>query len=447
MFQRTHQATSVRRPRPTMRGWGLLGAGVVVLAASAFFARSDLLFGGLVLVTCPLAAMLSVTIDRPRLSATRTFSPEVVAIDETTTVTTTARNQAALPTPAAVWRERAPLGLAVQDAAPFPRLAGHSPTTDNGRDTVTLRQRVTASRRGAHDIGPLIVTRTDPFGLAYGEFSIGQPKQLLVTPRVTALPRGELDIAKSEGTEHELLRHSIPSADELIAREYRPGDPLRRVHWRATARHDKLMVRQEEQRSNPEAWMLFDTQRDTRRDPHQQFGHEQDPAFEAVVELVASIAVHLLDQGFVVSVVETGPRQLAGRTGAGRSGTLGTSTPTFDLGGADQLLLAELAGVEQSTQPRDDYIGELSAGLRRSGRAVPVFAVLLDGSLDELGALGSLRPMCEPAVAFIGETADPMVAETLGRAGWFCAPFDRATGTLVTWQRALARHRAVSHSG
>jgi uncharacterized protein (DUF58 family) len=447
MFEHPHQATALRRPRPTMRGWGLLVAGVIVLATSAFFGRSDLLFVGLFLVMCPLAAMLSVTIDKPRLTASRTFSPEVVAIDETTTVATTVRNHGVLPAPAAMWRERASRGLAVQDAQPFPRLAGHSPTAHNGRDTVTLRQRVTANRRGAHDVGPLIVSRTDPFGLAYGEFSIGQPKQLVVTPRVTALPRGELDIAKSEGTEHELIRHSIPSADELIAREYRPGDPLRRVHWRATARHDKLMVRQEEQRSNPEAWMLFDTHRSARRDSHQPLGREQDPAFEAVVELVASVGVHLLDEGFVVSVVETAPRQLAGRTGAGRSGTLGTSTPTYDLGGADQLFLAELAGIVQSTETRDDYVGELSAGLRRSGRAVPVFAVVLDGSLEELGALAALRPMCEPAVAFIGATADPRIAESLAEAGWFCVPLAGATDTLAAWQRAVAWHRAVSHSG
>jgi uncharacterized protein (DUF58 family) len=447
MFEHPHKATAVRRPRPTLRGGGLFASGVAVLVASAFFGRSDLLFVGLFLVTCPLAAMLSVTIDRPRLTAARTFSPEVVAIGEIATVTTTVRNHAALPTPAATWREHASQGLVVQDAEPFPRLAGHTPTTHNGRDSVMLRQRVTAGRRGAHDIGPLIISRTDPFGLAYGEFSIGQPKQLLVTPRVTRLPRGELDIAKSEGTEHELIRHSIPSADELIAREYRPGDPLRRVHWRATARHDKLMVRQEEQRSNPEAWILFDTHRAARRDPRQPSGHEQDPAFEAVVELVASIGIHLLDEGFVVSVVETASRQLAGRTGAGRSATLGTSTPTYDLGGADQLLLAELAGVVQSTRSRDDYVGELSAGLRRSGRAVPVFAVLLDGSLDELGALGALRPMCEPAVAFIGATAGPAVVDALREAGWFCVPLEGADDTLAAWKRTLVRHRAVSHSG
>ena len=42
------------------------------------------------------------------------------------------------------------------------------------------------------------------------------------------------------------------------------------------------------------------------------------------------------------------PRQLGGRTGAGRSGTMGSTTPTYDLGGADRLLLADLASIEQT---------------------------------------------------------------------------------------------------
>ncbi|ERK62194.1 hypothetical protein N136_04821, partial [Leifsonia aquatica ATCC 14665] len=224
--------------------------------------------------------------------------------------------------------------------APFPRLGPHEANAAHGRDTAVLRQDVTADKRGSHPVGPLVISRTDPFGIAYGEYALGQPRTLLVTPRVVPLANGVLDVAHSEGTEHELLRHSIPSADELIAREYRPGDPLRRVHWRATARHDQLMVRQEEQRSNPEAWLLLDT----------RGGIAGEAAFEDQVDLIASVGVHLLDQGFAVSAVETAERQLNGRSGAGRSGTLGAMSPTYDLGGADRLLLADLASIEPGVE-------------------------------------------------------------------------------------------------
>jgi uncharacterized protein (DUF58 family) len=407
---------------------------VVALVASAWLGRTDVLFVGVFLTVLPLAAMISVTWDRPRLAIARSFHPDVIAAGERTTIVTTARNLAARPSPPARWREFAPPSIDVQGRAPFPRLGQHETGGGRGRDTVVLRQDVLAEKRGSHPIGPLVISRTDPFGIAYAEYAIGQPRSLLVTPRFVPLERGELDVAHSEGTEHELLRHSIPSADELIAREYRPGDPLRRVHWRATARHDKLMVRQEEQRSNPEAWLLLDT----------RGGLADERGFEDQIDLIASVAVHLLDEGFAVSAVETAERQLNGRSGAGRTGTLGATSPTYDLGGSDRVLLADLAGVVASTATRDDSVAELATGLRRAGRSVPVFAFLL-GALPELGALAALRSMGDPAVAFLGASTPLEVEDALGDAGWLCVPRGPGEDPAAVWASALARHRAATH--
>ncbi|MFF1572424.1 DUF58 domain-containing protein [Leifsonia sp. NPDC058292] len=433
MPRRERSSSPVRKPRPTTRGWALFGVGVLALVGSAVLGRTDVLFVGLFLTVLPLAAMISVTIDRPRLAVTRSFHPDIVGAGERASIVTTARNLSPRPSPAARWREFAPAAVEVQPSAPFPRLGAHQGNASHGRDTIVLRQEVRGVRRGSHPVGPLIVSRTDPFGLAYAEYALGQARQFVVTPRVRELSTGDLDIARSEGSEHELLRHSIPSADELIAREYRPGDPLRRVHWRATARHDQLMVRQEEQRSNPESWLLFDT----------AAGLGTADEFETLVELVASIGVHLLDQGFVVSVVETASRQLSGRSGAGRTGTLGSATPTYDLGSADRQLLADLAAVDQEREGRDDAVAELAAGLRRSGRAVPVFAMLAGGTVDELGALAALRPMCDPAVAFVAAAASSSVGEVLAEAGWLVVPFAAGEDAADCWQRALQGHRAA----
>ncbi|MGO4594146.1 DUF58 domain-containing protein [Leifsonia sp. 2TAF2] len=441
MPARGRVSSPLKRPRPTARGWTLGAIGALALVGSALLGRTDVLFVGVFLTVLPLAAMISVTVDRPRLGVARSFHPDVVATGEQATIVTTVRNQSPRPSPAARWRESAPDAVGVQGSAPFPRLGAHQADGSLGRDTVVLRQDVVPERRGAHPVGPLIVSRTDPFGIAYAEYAVGQPRQLLVTPRVVTLPRGELDVAHSEGTEHELLRHSIPSADELIAREYRPGDPLRRVHWRATARHDQLMVRQEEQRSNPEAWMLMDTR------PLPLHTDGVDEEFETLVDLVASIGVHLLDEGFSVSVVETGHRQLSGRSGAGRTGTMGAMTATYDVGSADRMLLADLAAVESSTDVREDAVAELGAGLRRAGRPVPVFAVLAGAAPTELGALAALRSMGDPAVAFVAASMPAEVAELLADAGWLTVTFAAGENPAECWQRALRRQRAGVVSG
>ncbi|MDN4596496.1 DUF58 domain-containing protein [Leifsonia virtsii] len=435
MPARGRASSPLKRPRPTARGWTLGAVGVVALIASAWFGRTDVLFVGVFLTVLPLAAMISVTVDRPRLTVTRSFHPDVVAAGERTTIVTTVRNQSARPSPAARWRESAAPEVGVQGPAPLPRLGAHQAEGYHGRDTTVLRQEVVPERRGAHPVGPLVVSRTDPFGVAYAEYALGQPRQLLVTPRVVALSRGELDVAHSEGTEHELLRHSIPSADELIAREYRPGDPLRRVHWRATAKHDQLMVRQEEQRSNPEAWMLMDTR------PLPAHDAAAAAEFETLVDLVASIGVHLLDEGFVLSIVETGERQLSGRSGAGRTGTMGATTATYDTGSADRMLLADLAAVESSPAGREDAVAELGAGLRRAGRPVPVFAVLGSTPPTELGALASLRSMGDPAVAFVAASLPDDAVEVLADAGWMCVRFEAGDDPADAWQRAVRRQR------
>ena len=320
----------------------------------------------------------------------------------------------------------------MQAAAPFPRLGAHQANVTHGRDTVVLRQDVRARHRGSHSVGPLIVSRTDPFGLAYAEYALGQPRQFVVTPRVhRAARRGDLDIARSEGTEHELLRHSIPSADELIAREYRPGDPLRRVHWRATARHDKLMVRQEERRSNPEAWTARSTADIGRR-------AEPDAEFETLVELVASVGVHLLDEGFVVSVVETAPRQLSGRTGAGRTGTLGSATPDLrrrqrrppaarGSGGSR----AERRTVVTTPSPSSLRACAAPAGRFRCSRCCSAARSRSSARWPRCG------PMCDPAVAFIGASRAAAVGDVLADAGWLCVPFAAGDDPADGWQQAL----------
>src|ERR1700733_11940479 len=103
MAGRQRSSSPVRKPRPTARGWALFAIGVAALIAAIAFGRSDVLFVGLFLVTVPLAAMISVTVDRPRLSVTRTFHPDVVAVGETATVSTTARNESPRASPPAQW--------------------------------------------------------------------------------------------------------------------------------------------------------------------------------------------------------------------------------------------------------------------------------------------------------------------------------------------------------
>ncbi|WAP51190.1 DUF58 domain-containing protein [Arthrobacter sp. ATA002] len=91
----------------------------------------------------------------------------------------------------------------------------------------------------------------DLFGLSRRQHTLGATDSLVVAPAPRPLPRTLL--GGPRGTEGSVSspRRGSPSEDDVSTREYRPGDPMRRVHWAATARHGELMVRQEEPVTSP----------------------------------------------------------------------------------------------------------------------------------------------------------------------------------------------------
>ena len=100
--------------------------------------------------------------------------------------------------------------------------------------------------RGLWAIGPATVTLSDPLGLTERGWSCRTESHFVVHPKVHALAvLPQLATATRPGA----AKHHFPAqrGEELhTLREYQDGDDLRQVNWRATARWDRLMVRQDE---------------------------------------------------------------------------------------------------------------------------------------------------------------------------------------------------------
>src|SRR5690606_10268815 len=151
-----------------------------------------------------------------------------------------------------------------------------------------LNYNTTPPRRGIHRIGPLIISTPDPFGLAHGEIAIGETHSIIVAPAIATLPDTGRNTAADDGSARPLQQRSSANEDELMTREYRAGDPLRRVHWKASARHGELMVRQEEQRSHARARLVLDTRRGGYRDLQRPTPTEpESDSFEWLVSFTA----------------------------------------------------------------------------------------------------------------------------------------------------------------
>lgn len=420
-----HATRVVRGPRPTARGYGLAAAGLVVLAGSVGWWRQDLLLLGLALVLLPLASMLAVGLARPRLVVARSLVPDVVAAGEETSVVVTLKNTGGPAPSILAWRDLTPRGIGGHARESLPVTAGSGFAA--GRGSLVLRHSVRTEGRGMYTIGPVALVIGDPFGLARREHALGPTASLVVTPRFAPLSPDDLGSPGGDGSDREVLRRANPGADEVIAREYRTGDPLRRVHWRATARLGELMVRQEEQHSDPEAWILFDT---LTAGPSAQF--------ENAVRLVASLGSTLLGLGYRVRIVETGAPQL-GRfssravdqavAGGAAGGVVYAvdAAAEFDRSGGRRALLVGLAAVEQRQRPNDSLAAVLLGGLRRAGASAPVFAVLLGAPERYQDPLGEFASVSGPATAFVAGAATA-AEERLVSAGWRVAPYPRGGG-------------------
>jgi uncharacterized protein (DUF58 family) len=448
-----------RRVRPTLRGGLFLGTGAALFVVAWGYDLPDLLFVAGLLMLVPMVALGYVLVHPVRVAVTRTFRPASVPAGLSATVTLQIRNLSAAAVSGLHWRDTAAGGVDVPEGQPLRALGPARPGRPTATDTAVASYPVRPIRRGSYPIGPVLLGRVDPFGLAYGEWPVGTPHDLTVTPRVTPLPGSGVSITRGEGSRHERLRHLNNDSDELIAREYRAGDPLRRVNWPATARHGEIMVRQEEQRSHPEARVVLDTTRGGTDRTNDARIHQHGAEFERAIELAASIAVHLIEGGFRVEVIEIGPAQLQpaplapgrSRAGEGRlaedpdaghhGGLRGDEPVSFTGPEGARALLDALARVTR----RDHHsraVGAAGAGDTGSRRAapggaqIPTFAVLVDTGPEDSRDVATLRSLCHPAVAFVFDTMAPSALDHLGDAGWQCVPVTALTPVDAAWYEA-----------
>ncbi|MFS4506827.1 DUF58 domain-containing protein [Clavibacter sp. Sh2141] len=105
---------------------------------------------------------------------------------------------------------------------------------------------VPTSRRGVIPLGPARIVRGDPIGLVRRESTEAAATRLLVHPRTLAMPSTSTGFVRDlEGRATRDLTDSDVSFQSL--REYVPGDAVRHIHWRSTAKTGVPMVRRFEE--------------------------------------------------------------------------------------------------------------------------------------------------------------------------------------------------------
>lgn len=149
----------------------------------------------------------------------------------------------------------------------------------------SIAYEVVADERGIAELGPVTVQYTDPLGLYARTFEFAATIDLITFPKVHQLDWWAARSAlRSEGT----LTRERHIFDQL--REYDPGDGLRDIHWRSSAK------RQEHE------FIVKEFVADSERGAVRIVGESRPGRADAMASALASVALWLLDDGIPVGL-------------------------------------------------------------------------------------------------------------------------------------------------
>ncbi|MDE2900660.1 MAG: DUF58 domain-containing protein [Chloroflexota bacterium] len=286
--------------------------------------------------------------------------------------------------------------LVVQEENSFPGPNGGRVINLSTHTTEMWANRIVAARRGDYTIGPITVTSSDPFGIFRHNREYGTVQQVVVYPATVPLPLFSLPRRGSPGEGERRSPFASTSPMVSTVREYLPTDTFGRIHWPTTARTGQLMVKQFEQDTGSDVWLVLDLHRNV------QAGEGDESTEEYGVTIAASMAHRLLDAGMSVGLFAHGREpvyELPGRGYAHQDRILRALATARATGGVPLESVLEEGrrlGLDQSTMiiitpSVDPRWPEAASWLFRHGSQVST--VLLDPA--SFGGLGEIQAVAD----------------------------------------------------
>ena len=253
---------------------------------------------------------------------------------------------------------------------------------------------VPTARRAVVVVGPVRSVRGDALGLVRRQLRWTEPEELYIHPRIVSLASARTGVMRDlEGQATRVVSENDMSFHAL--REYVAGDDRRNIHWRTSARLNKLMVRQyEDTRRTHTALALEDS----------RAAYLDEDEYEAAVEVFASLGAQAVREGLEITalsgedVLRTGtpPRFLDDC--AGLTSRPGPSGPGVTRTVAQSVPHASMVIVVTGSVPD-------AAELRRSALHVPA-GVRTAIIVVSLGHELRMQTLGRLSVAHIGDLAD-----------------------------------------
>lgn len=223
---------------------GLPALSITPLGSLAFFFA-------LLLLALLLVSRLASTWSLRGLTFERT-APERASVDRPFRVTLSVTNR---------HRARVLGPIRVDESIVGSRAAQNSAIVSviGGRERVVAQYRLTIRRRGDHEFAPTLLTSSYPLGLHRMRRRTAVPSRILVRPRLGTLMPFFFEEVERHQKRVLRTRKSRTEEDFRGLREYRHGDNPRWIHWKRSARLQKIYVKEFEQPQSRRYLILLET--------------------------------------------------------------------------------------------------------------------------------------------------------------------------------------------
>jgi len=177
-----------------------------------------------------------------------------------------------------------------------------------GSGSAVLEQTIVPKCRGSLQLPALSVSWSDPFGLFNSCCVVSCAQSVLILPKRYPVSPLNLPGTVRYQAGGVSLASSVGQSEEFVSlREYRPGDPLRHIHWRSWAKMERPIVKE----FLDEFFVRHALVLDTFCSP------EEEEVFEEAVSVAASFACTIPDQESLLDLMFVGPEAYCFTSGRG----------------------------------------------------------------------------------------------------------------------------------
>lgn len=179
------------------------------------------------------------------------------------------------------------------------------------------REKTICQQRGHFTLGNWSLRTGDPLGLFEAVLQFDEKQEIVIHPPVnTGLPF-TLPSGYGQGQTRRQRRDWQTTINAAGVRDYRPNDPLNRIHWRTTARRNQLTIREFERDTAGDIWILLDMHKQVQIGKGLQGTEEQAVLIAAALSAQGTAAVGRSERAIGLAAYGSAPQIVPPSRGAG----------------------------------------------------------------------------------------------------------------------------------